>query len=101
MAIVPLPLPPGAKARALLHHLLEHGHIAGRGSAGGTILQLEVHDSVLERLMTFDAGAADLEDEGDDEPDADDEVDGPPVLVDFVRPKLVSRRRVIPFGKVD
>jgi hypothetical protein len=46
MAIVPLPLPPGIEARALLHHLLEHGHIAGRGSAGGTIGHLE--ESVFE-----------------------------------------------------
>ena len=30
MAIVPLPLPPSAEARALLHHLLEHGDIVGR-----------------------------------------------------------------------
>ena len=53
MAIVPLPLLPDAEARALLHHLLEHGHIAGRGSAGGTIIQLEVDDWVLESLMPF------------------------------------------------
>jgi hypothetical protein len=93
MAIVPLPIPPGAEARALLHHLLEHGHIAGRGSAGGTIIQLEVDDWVLETLMTFDAEAADLEDGGDDEPDADDEENGLPVAVDLVRPKVVERRR--------
>jgi hypothetical protein len=29
MAIVPLPLAPGAEARALLHHLLEHGDDVG------------------------------------------------------------------------
>jgi hypothetical protein len=34
MAIVPLPLPPGAEARGLLHHLLEHGDIVGRGRRG-------------------------------------------------------------------
>ena len=44
MAIVPLPLPPGAEARALLHHLLEHGDIVGRDTAGQTIIQLVVDD---------------------------------------------------------
>jgi hypothetical protein len=29
MAIVNLPLPPGAEARALLHHLLEHSDVVG------------------------------------------------------------------------
>ena len=101
MAILPLPLPPGAEARALLHHLLERGDIVGRGSAGGTIIQLEVDDWVLETLMTFDAEATDLEDGGGDEPEPDDEDDGPPVLLDLARPKVVQRRQVIPFGRVD
>jgi hypothetical protein len=87
MAIVPLPLPPGAEARALLHYVLEHADIVGRDSVGRTIIELAVDDWVLDKLMTFDAEAADLEDGGDGEPDADDEVDGPPVLVDLVRPK--------------
>ena len=77
MAIVPLPLPPGAEARALLHHLLEHGDIVGTDTAGRTIITLAVENRVLDRLMTFDAEAADLEDGGDDEPEPDEEEDGP------------------------
>jgi hypothetical protein len=45
--------------------------------------------------MTFDADAAELE------PEFDDEEDGPPLPLDLVPRKLVSRTRVIPFGKVD
>ena len=93
MAIVPLPLPPGAEARALVHHLLEHGDIVGRDTAGRTIIQLAVDDWALERLMTFDADSADLEDGRDDEPDADDEEHGPPVAVELVRPKVIARGR--------
>ena len=101
MAIVPLPLPPGAEAPALPHHLLEQGDIVGKDAAGRTIIQLAVNDRVLEKLMTFDAETADLEDGGDDEPDADDEEDGPPVLIEFMRPKMVGRRRALPSGRVD
>lgn len=100
MAIVPLPLPPGVQARALLHHLLEHGDIVGRGSAGGTIIQLEVDDWFLESLMTFDVDAADLEDGGDEEPDADDEEDGPPVVIHLVHPKVIRRSRSRASGQV-
>jgi hypothetical protein len=91
MAIVPLPLPPGAEARALLHHLLEHGDILGKEISGRTIIQLAVDDWVLERLLSFDAEATEFEDGGDDEPDADDEEDGPPVVVDLVRRRAVMR----------
>jgi hypothetical protein len=54
MAVVPLPLSPSLAARALLHHLLEHGHIVGRDTVGRTIIQLAVDDQVLEMRMTFD-----------------------------------------------
>jgi hypothetical protein len=101
MAIVPLPLSQNVQARALLHHLLEHGDIVGRDAAGRTIVQLAVDDRVLETLMIFDAEAADLEDRGDDEPEPDEEEDGPPVVVELVRPKVMERRRVIPFRRVD
>ena len=101
MAIVPLPLSPGAQARALLHRLLEHGDVVGRDTAGQTIIQLSVPDYVLDTLMTFDAEAAELEDGGDGEPDADAEEDGPPVVVEFVRPKLVERRRALASSCVD
>jgi hypothetical protein len=49
----------------------------GRDIAGRTIIALAVDDRVLERLLSFDAEAADLEDGGDDEPEADDEEDSP------------------------
>jgi hypothetical protein len=49
---------------------------------------------VLEKLITFDADAAELE-EGDAEPDTDDEENGPPIAVNFMRPKMVERRRAI------
>ena len=101
MAIATLPTSPGAETRALLHHLLERGDIVGRDTAGRTIIQLAVNDRVLERLMTFDAEGVDLEDGGEGEPDADDEKDGPPVVVDFVRPKLVAARRGLGSGRVD
>ncbi len=92
MAIVPLPLPPGAEARTLLHVLLESGDVVGRDTAGRNIIQLAVDDWTLEALMTFDAKTAELEDEGDGEPDADDEENGPPVVVELVPPKVVPRR---------
>jgi hypothetical protein len=69
------------------HHGLGHGDIVGRDDVGGTIIQLAVDDRVLETLMTFDAEAAQLE------PDADDEEDGSPIVVELVRPKMVERRR--------
>ncbi len=45
--------------------------------------------------MTYDGDAAELE------PEPDDEEDGPPVVLELVRPKMVERRRVLPFGGVD
>ena len=93
MAIVPLSVPPGAHARALLHHLLEHGDIVGRDAVGRTIIQLAIDDWALEKLMTFDADAAELEDGADAEPDADDVEDGPPVAVEIARPKLIKSSR--------
>jgi hypothetical protein len=95
MAIVPLPLSQNVQARALLHHLLEHGDIVGRDAAGRTIVQLAVDDRVLERLLIFDADVAELE------PEPDEEEDGSPVVVELVRPKIVERRRVVPFRRVD
>jgi hypothetical protein len=86
MAIVPLPQHPGTEARTLLHHLLEHGDIVGRDTAGRTIIQLAVDEYVLQTLMTLDADAAELE------PEPDEEADGPPVVIDLVQPKMVERR---------
>ena len=94
MAIVPLPLSLDVEARALLHHVLEHGDIVGRDSAGRTVIQLLVDDWTLEKLMGFDVEAAELEEGGDAESEPDNEEDGPPVLLlDLVRPKTVGRRR--------
>jgi len=101
MAIVPLSLPPGTEARALLHHLLEHGDIVGKDTWGRTIIQLAVDDWVLEKLLTTEAEAADLEDGRDAEPDADDEGDAPPSVIELVRPKVVRRRRDLALGGVD
>ena len=61
----------------------------GRDTAGRTIIQLAVDDWTLEKLMTFDAEAAELE------PEPDHEEDGPPVVIDLVRPKVVRRRRAL------
>jgi hypothetical protein len=91
MAILNPPLPAHAEARALLHHLLEHGDLVGKDSAGRTVIKLAVDDWALERLMAFDADAAELEDQGEDEPDADDEVDGPPVVRELARPRGIRR----------
>jgi hypothetical protein len=104
MAIVPLPLSPNAEARALLHHILEHGDVVGRDSAGRTILQLAVNDWVLDKLMGSDADAAEGEDGGEAEPDADDERDGAPFMIpDVVLPKVIRRRRPLALvpGPVD
>jgi hypothetical protein len=75
MSIVPLPFPAQAEARALLHHLLEHGDIVDEDSAGRTVIQLAVDGWVLDKLMTFDAEAPELEDGGDVEADDDAEED--------------------------
>ena len=78
MTIVALPTDAASQARTILHHLLEHGDVSGRDAAGRTVIMLAVDDWLLERLLTFDAGADDLEDGGDGEPDADDEEDAAP-----------------------
>ena len=95
MAIVPLPLPLGAEARALLHHLLEHGDIVGVDAAGRTIIELAVDAWVLDKLLTFDAEAAELENGGDEEPDPDDEQDAPPTVIELMRPKVIRPRRAL------
>ena len=51
-------------AIVLLPHLLEHGDIVGRDRAGRTIIQLTVDGWVLDKLMGFDADAAEREDGG-------------------------------------
>ena len=61
MSITTLPLDPGARARALLHHLLEAGDVIGRDAAGRTLIQLEADDWLVDQLMIFDAGSEDLE----------------------------------------
>ena len=44
MAIVPLLPPPADRHPVLLHHLLEHGDVAGRNTAGKSIMPLAVDD---------------------------------------------------------
>ena len=83
MSIVPLPLPAHVEARALLHLLVEHGNVVACDSAGRTVIQLALDDHILDRLMRFEADAAELEDQGDDEPAADDEVDGRPLCASW------------------
>jgi hypothetical protein len=85
MAIVPLQLPPGAETRALLHQILKHGDVVDRDTMGRNIIQPVVEDWALDKLLTLDADSADMEKGGEDEPDADDEEDGPPVVVELVR----------------
>lgn len=65
----------------------------GRDGAGRIVIKLAVDDWVLEKLAMFDAEAAELEEEGDDEPDSDAEVDGAPVVRELVRPRVIRRRR--------
>jgi len=104
MSIVPLPLPPDAEARALLHHLLEHGDVVGRDRAGRTIIQLAVETWVLDKLMGFDADAVEREDGGDAEPDDHAEADGASFMIpDVVLPKVIRRRRPLALvpGAVD
>ena len=86
MPVTALPLDPGAQARALLHRLLEAGDVIGRDDAGRTVIQLAADDWLLAQLLTFDAGAEDLEDE-------DDVVEGPAVLsVDRVPATRICRQ---------
>jgi len=66
----------------------------GRDAVGRIIIQLAVDDRVLEKLLTFDAEVPELE------PEHDDEEDGPPVLIEFVRPKVVRRTRGLASGCV-
>ena len=61
--------------------------MVGRDGAGRTVIKLAVDDLMLDRLMGFDADAAELEDQGDQEPDADDEGDGAPVVLELARPR--------------
>lgn len=76
ITVVPLPIDTASQARTILHHILEHGDVAGRDAAGRTVIALAVDDWLLERLLTFDAGAKD-NDDGDGEPDDEAEADGP------------------------
>jgi hypothetical protein len=88
MPVAPCPSIP-APRRALLHHLLETGDVIGRDDAGRTVIQLAADDWLLERLLTFDAGTEDLEENGDAEADG-----GPAVLsLDRAFPRQVRRGR--------
>ena len=88
-----MPTPGCGEPRALLHHLLEHGDIVGKDSARRMVIQVAVDDHALHMLISFDAD--DLEDQGNDEPDADDEEDGSPSWCELVLPKVIRRRRAM------
>jgi hypothetical protein len=60
------------------------------GAEGRTALLLLVDPWTLDRLLAFDAEATDLEDT-DGEPEPDEELDGLPIVVDFVPPKRARR----------
>ena len=61
---------PATDARALLHCVLRDGDIVGTDDAGRTGLLLLLDPWTLDRLLAFDADAAELEDEdGEPEPD--------------------------------
>jgi hypothetical protein len=55
----------GIHARPIFRHLLEHGDVTSRDAGGRAVITLTVDDWLLERLLTFDAGSEDLEDNGD------------------------------------
>jgi hypothetical protein len=80
MAVVALPLDPGAQARALLHYILEQGDVVGADVRGRTIIQLAVDDWAFDQLLQFDGGREDLEDSGDREPDDQREPDEQPAV---------------------
>jgi hypothetical protein len=62
MSIVPLPLPPDAEARALLHHVLEHGDVVGQDPVAGWPSGWRWTDWTINQLMGFEAEASDFED---------------------------------------
>jgi hypothetical protein len=76
MTVIPLRLDPGSQARTILHHLLERGDIAGRDAEGRKVITLAIDDWLFEQLMIFDAGAEELEEGGDAEPDDGDGLPG-------------------------
>jgi hypothetical protein len=55
------------------------------------VIQVAVDGHTLDTLMSFDAD--DLEDQGNDEPHADDEEDGSPSWCELVLRKVIRRRR--------
>jgi hypothetical protein len=80
MPVVPLPLDPGAQARALLHYILEQGDVTGTDATGRTIIQSAVDDWALDQLWLFDGSDEDLEDNGDLEADDGREPDELPAM---------------------
>ena len=97
MSVVPIRgRNPASEARALLNCVLRDGDIVATDDAGRVALLLLIDPWTLDRLLAFDADAADLEDNGDledtdAEPEADEEIDGPATVLDFVPPKRIER----------
>jgi hypothetical protein len=82
---------PDSEARALVRFMLAHGDIVGTDHAGRTILQLAVDQWTLDQLCAFGADSEDLED-ADSERESDQEMDGPPIMLDEVRARRAGRR---------
>jgi hypothetical protein len=80
-----VPRAPMAEARTLLNCVLRDGDILGTDATGRTALLLMIDPWTLNRLLTFDADAA------DDEAEPDEEIDGPATVLDFAPPKRVRR----------
>jgi hypothetical protein len=57
----------------------------------------ERDDCVLEKLITFEAESADLEEGVDHKPDADDEQDGPPLIAESSIFPLCPSHAIGPF----
>jgi hypothetical protein len=93
MSVVPiLGRDPATEARALLNCVLRDGDVIGTDDAGRTALLLLVDPWTLDHLLAFDAEATDLEDT-DGEPEPDEELDGLPIVVNFVPPSGSVGRR--------
>ena len=96
MFVVPIYGPnPASEARALLNCVLRDGDIVATDDAGRAALLLLIDPWTLDRLLAFDADAADLEDNGDledtdGEPEPDDEIEGPATVVDIVPPRRLG-----------
>jgi hypothetical protein len=83
-----------AVARALVQHILDHGHIVGLDHRSREVMRFEfpLLPGMLENLATFGAASADLEPEPlDDDEREEDRVRT--VEPEYARPRRLSGRR--------